>query len=93
MPLEGVDVGGPEAAERSEPRVELHQRLRPNPVKTPLRINPRLDETRLAQHPQVLGNRRLRQSQALFDVAHGSLGGREQAQDGAAVRFGDDGEC
>ena len=91
--LERVDVDRPEAAERSEPGVYLHEWLGPDPVKTPLRINARLHEACLAQHPQVFGNRGLRQSQLLFDITDGSLRGCEQTQDGAAVRLGNDGKC
>ena len=48
----------PEAPERREPGVDLHERLGPDPVDAPLRVDARLDEAGLAQHAQVLGHRR-----------------------------------
>jgi hypothetical protein len=90
--LECVDVGRPEAAERSEPGVYLHEWRGPYTVETPLRINARLHKAGLTQYPQVFGDRGLRQSQLLLDIADGSLRGREQTQDGAAARLGNDGK-
>jgi hypothetical protein len=52
--LERVDVHRPEAAERSEPSVYLHEWLGPDPIKTPLRIDARLHESSLSKHAQVL---------------------------------------
>jgi hypothetical protein len=68
--LKSIDVDRPEATERSEPGIYFHERLGPDPVKTPLCINARLHEARLTQHPQVLGNRGLRHSQPLFDITY-----------------------
>jgi hypothetical protein len=58
--LERINVGRPEAAERIEPRIHLHQRLRPDPVHTSLGIDAGLHNARFAQYPKVLGYRRLR---------------------------------
>jgi hypothetical protein len=68
--LKRVDVHRPEAAEWSEPSVYLHEWLGPDPIKTPLRIDARLHEAGLTQHPQMFGNRRLRQLQLLLDFTH-----------------------
>ena len=73
MTLERVDVRRPVAAERREPRIDLHERLGPDPVKTSLCIHARLHEAGLAQHAQVFGDRGLRQLQLLLDIAHGLL--------------------
>src|SRR5690242_18485549 len=90
--LQRIDVPRPEAPEGNEPSVELHQRLGPQPIEALLRFDTRFDEPGLAQHPQVLGDRGLRQSQLLLDLAHRALGGEEQAQDGPAIGLRDDGE-
>ena len=92
MAFESIDVSGPEPAERSQPGVDLLKRLGSQPVETALGVHRGFHETGLSQHPQVFGNGGLRQSQLLFDITDGSLRGREQAQDGAAARLGDDGE-
>ena len=42
--FERVDVGGPKAPEGSEPGVDLHERLGPDPVDAPLRIHSRFHE-------------------------------------------------
>jgi hypothetical protein len=92
MALERVDVRRPQATERREPFVDLHQRLGPDAIDAPLRIHARLHEPGLAQHAQVLRHRRLRQSQRVLDVADRALRRDEQPQDRAAARLGDDGE-
>ena len=90
--FERVDVGGPEAPEGRQPRVDFHERLGSDPVDAPLRVHARFHEAGVAQHAQVLGDRRLRHAKLLLDLADGPLRGGEQAQDGAAVRFRDDAE-
>jgi hypothetical protein len=83
-------MGTPVAPEGGEPRIYLHERLWPDSIQAALRIDARLDEACLSKHPQVLGNRRLRQTQALPEVSHGSLGGAEQIQDRTSAWFGND---
>src|SRR4051794_12734652 len=68
MALERVEVGGPEAAERSEPLVHLHERLGPQAIQTTLGLDTRLDEAGVTEHAQVLGDRRLRHPQLRLDV-------------------------
>jgi hypothetical protein len=90
--FESIDVSGPEPTERSQPGVDLPKRAGSQPVETALCVHRAFHETGLSQHPQVLGNGGLRQSQLLFDITDGSLRGREQTQDGAAARLRDDGK-
>ena len=63
MALERIDVRRPEAPERREPGIDLHERLGPDPIDAPLCFDARLHEAGLAQHAQVLGHRGLRQLQ------------------------------
>jgi len=53
MTLQCIDMMRPKAAKRDQPSVNLLQRLGPKAVKTPLRIDARLDETCLSKHPKV----------------------------------------
>jgi len=69
--LKSIDVGRPEATERREPRIHLHERFVADSIETSLCISARLHEASLTQHPEVLGDRRLRYSQSLFDVTYG----------------------
>ena len=92
MAFERIDVGRPEAPERREPGVDLHERLGPDPIDAPLGFDARLHEAGLAQHAQVLGHRGLRHPQPALDFADGSLRRRQQAEDGPAVRLRDDRE-
>ena len=85
--FERVDVGGPETAERSEPRVDFLERFRIQPVKAALRVHRGVDESCLAQHAQVLGNSRLGQTQSALDFADGLLGACQQAEDSATAGF------
>ena len=55
--FESIHMSGPEAAERSQPGIDLLEGFGPQPVETALRVHPRLHETCLAQHAQVLGDR------------------------------------
>ncbi len=88
--LERIDVRLPQAAEGQQPRVYFHEWLGPEPIEAPLRIDARLHEARLTQNSQVFRHRRLGQ---FFDIAHGSLRGCKQIEDGAAARFCNDRKC
>lgn len=68
--LESIDMSGPELAERSQPRIHLGKRFRPQPVETALRIHRGFYETRIAQHAQVLRHGRLRHTKLPFDLSH-----------------------
>src|SRR6185437_1093691 len=92
VPFERIEVLGPQAAEGSQPRIHLHERLGPEPVHAPLRVRARLHESSLAEHPQVLRERGLRHLQLPFDLADGSLRGRQQGENGPAIRLSDDGK-
>jgi len=91
--FERIYVSRPEPTERSQPGIDLPKWFGSQPVETALCVHGEFHETGLSEYSQVLGNRGLRQSQLLFEITYGSLGGREQTQDGAAARLGDDGEC
>ena len=87
MAFERVNVGRPVAPEGSQPGVDLHERLGPDPVDAPLSFDARFDEARLAEHPEVLGHGGLRHPQLALDLADGLFRRREEAEDGPAVRL------
>jgi hypothetical protein len=68
MPLERVQVGGPEPAELREPVVQLLQSLGLQSVEAALRVHGRVDEPSLAQHPQVLGDSGLWHAETGLDL-------------------------
>ena len=70
VPLQGIEVSGPEAAELSQPGVHLLKWFRSQPVQTSLCIHCGLHETRLAQHSQVLRHSRLRHTKLALDLPH-----------------------
>jgi hypothetical protein len=80
--FESIHVCRPEPAERSQPGIHFLKWFGSQPVETALCVHRGFDETGLSEYSQVLGNRGLWQSQLLFDITYGSLGGREQTQDG-----------
>ena len=88
--FERIHVLGPESAERGEPIIQFPQRLWAQAIETALRIDRGLDEARLAQHAEVLGNGWLRHAQLALDVSHGLLRREEQAEDGATVGLRND---
>ncbi len=80
----------PEAPERGQPGIDFLQGLGPEPVETPLSIDGGFDESGVAQNAEMLRDGWLRHAQAALDLSNGLLGGDEQIEDGATVRFGDD---
>jgi hypothetical protein len=52
--FESIYVSGPEAAELSQPRVDLLKWFRLQPVETALRVHRGFHETGVTQHSQVL---------------------------------------
>lgn len=90
MAFESIHVGGPEAAELTEPGIDLLKRFGFQPVKPALRVHRGFDETGLAQHAQVLGYGRLRHTKLALDLSYRLLGREQEAQDGAAVGLGND---
>ncbi len=88
--FESIQVIGPEPTERSQPGIRLLKWLRFQPVETALSVHRGFHETGLSEHPQVLGHSRLRHTKLALDLSHRLLGGDEEAQNRAAVRFGND---
>ena len=85
MPLESIDVSGPETPERSQPGIEFLKRFRFQAVETPLGVNGRFHEAGIAQHAQVFGHHGLRHAKVALDFSYRLLRGNEQAQYRAAV--------
>lgn len=90
MAFEGIDMRRPETAERNEPLINLAKRFRTEPVETTLGVHGGFHEARVAEHPQVFGHGGLRHAKPALDLSHGLPGGDEEAQDGAAIRLGND---
>jgi hypothetical protein len=61
---------GPERAERRQPGIHLLKRLGFQSVETALGIHGALHKAGLAQHAQVLGDARLRETKLTFNVSH-----------------------
>jgi hypothetical protein len=57
--FESIQVGGPEAAELSQPHIQLLQWFRFQTVHTALRVNRGLHKPSVPQDAQVLGHSRL----------------------------------
>ena len=68
--FESVHVSGPEAAEGSQPGIDLMKWFWFQPVETALSIHCGLYEAGLAQHSQVLGHSRLRHTKFMLDLTH-----------------------
>ena len=93
MAFERVQALCPHRAVGREPRVDLTQRLRPDPVVTPLRVDPGLDQADFTQHPQVLRYRGLADPKRAHQVTDRTLTVDQQVQDAATVRLGHHLEC
>src|SRR5687768_4480319 len=70
-------------------RAQLGDALGPRPVEALCAIPSLAQETRLLQHAQVLRDRRPGDREVARDLPRGQLGGPDQAEDLASVRFGD----
>ena len=68
--FESIHVSRPEAAELSEPRIQLAKRFRFQPVEPALCVHRGFHETRLTQHAQVLGHGGLRHAKLTLDLSH-----------------------
>src|SRR5215471_9225570 len=88
--LESIDVCRPKAAELSQPGIQLLKGFRFQSVEAALCVHRGFDEAGLAQHSQMLGYGRLRHTKLTLDLSHRLLGRHQEAQDGAAVRLGND---
>ena len=96
MVFESVEVRRPELTIRSQPFVELHKRLGPDPVQPPLPLRPRLDEPGLLEHAQVLRDGRLAEAKPIHEVADRTLAVAEQFEDRQPPWLGQDlerGKC
>jgi hypothetical protein len=90
MAFKGIDVSGPEAAELGQPHIQLLKWFRFEPVEAALCVYRGFDETRVAQHAQVLGDGGLRHTKLTLDLSHRLLGQDQQTQDRTAVWLGND---
>ena len=85
MAFQCIDVGRPEAAEGCQPLLDFLERLRLQSIEATLGVDGGFDESCLAQHTQMLGDRRLRHAQSPLDLADRLLGRDEQAEYGPPV--------
>src|SRR5688572_20567397 len=91
---EGVKLVLPKAPKLIEPRVDRLERSRIDGVESAIPVRPNAGEARLAQHLEVLGDRRLGDPELavhdLDDRARSPLAAREQLEDAAAHRIPED---
>src|SRR5579871_3950115 len=90
MAFDIVDVHRPEATELFEPGVEFLEGSGLQSIEATLRVDSGFDEAGFAKDAQMLGDGRLRHAELTLDLSDGLLGRGEEAEDGAAVRLGDD---
>src|SRR5690606_24688222 len=86
-----VELRLPETAERIEPRIRLRQRGGVDRIDPPGALCSHRREPGVAEHPQVLGDRRLRNAELALDdaaeVPRGLLAISEQLKDAPADRI------
>jgi hypothetical protein len=70
MAFERIEVRSPETPKLVEPFCDFLQRLRPDPIETPLRIDGRLNEPRVPEHPEMLRHTWLRHAKPPFDLPY-----------------------
>jgi hypothetical protein len=89
VPLERIKPRCPLRSIRLEPGVELHQRLRTEPVQPPLSIPPDLHQPGVAQHFEVTRHTWLMHPDLLDQLADRPLAAADGIKDPSSCRFGD----
>jgi hypothetical protein len=90
MVLELVEAALPHLAVRLEPLVELLERIGAQPVQAPLTIRTDRHETRVPEHAEVLGHRRLTEGQPVHEDVYRLLAVAERVEEPASTRLGED---
>ena len=90
MAFESVDVCGPKLTEGRKPLIDLLKLFGFQPVDAALSVHRGFHDAGLAQHTQMFGDSRLRQTELSLDISDGLFGGDEETQYRAAVRLRDD---
>jgi hypothetical protein len=90
MVFESVEVRRPEPAVRRQPVVELRKGLWPDPVEPALRVGAGLNEPRVFEDAEVLGDAGLADLKAIHDLAYRPLAVSEQIEDRHPPRLGQD---
>jgi hypothetical protein len=93
MALQGVEPIRPEAAIRTEPRVDLDKRRGIELVPPLLRLLTDAHEAGVTQHAQMLGHAGLAHPEHVDQFAHGAVAVTEQIEDPAPSGLGDDVKC
>lgn len=90
MLFEPVEAGAPERAVRVQPFIEVGKRLGADPVQAALSVDARVDQPRLPEHPQVLGDRRLAQAEAIDELPDWLLAVAKHLENREAARLSED---
>jgi DNA-binding transcriptional ArsR family regulator len=89
VPFERIKPRRPVRSIRLQPRVELHQRLRAEPVQPPLSIPPDLHQPRVAQHSEVTRHTWLMHPDLLDQLTDRLLAAADGIKDSPPCRFSD----
>lgn len=82
-----VEVRGPQPAIGRQPAIELDQWLGPDAIEAALRVDARLDQSGLLQHPEVLGDGRLTDAEPVYELPDRSLPVPKNIQNRLPVRL------
>src|SRR5213078_2076992 len=90
VPFEVVEARGPHLPVGLKPLVDRTERFGKHAVETALSLDAHVDEARLAKYAKVLGDRRLAEAEAIYELTHGSLGRNQEVEGPPAIRLGKD---
>ncbi len=88
MPFEGVQPVSPEPSVGLKPLIYLDEWFGTQTVDAPLRVVTDLDQTRLAEHPKVLGDAWLTEREVFDQLPDWSLAFAQQVEDTSPGGFG-----
>jgi hypothetical protein len=91
--IEALEILLPKPAIPLQPNVELLQRRRTQSINSALRIDPSTDKACVAEHPQMFGDLRLPEMEAVDHVADGTRTVAQEFDDVKAVGLCQSFEC
>jgi len=87
--LDSNELASPIALESAGPFVDRFDCFCVGTIERLAPVASHFHQADVQKHPEVLGDRRLREAEPLDDGADGALGGREEVQDVSPAGFGD----
>ena len=91
--VQALEIALPKTPLPLDPHFKLLERLGPQRINPPLRVNANVNQSGVTQHPQMFGHLRLAKVQAIDHVADGPWPVKQQFDDLKTVGLGQGSKC